>query len=276
VRGANQSELLKLLCSTLLRENGSDTRLHAGSRDSRQAAESPAVWPRHPIRRQPDVRHSTRAAAAKLADGTFSQNVTISMSECGVSCCRRLTSFTSRCSRHAAPGYGAGAALRLHRMRVHLSSSGEKDILGLAQDVGSDVGTQRFRRDQFYAVLEQIFEKETQTHEVVEGLQFGIELDEQIDVAVLTRLPTDNRAKERETEHAESFDLLTGFRQPLHDLHLRQRVRSHGANLIAHARTCRRRRNEGRSRVDGLDVRIRMGGVGLSAGDRIFRTLHHR
>ena len=69
-------------------------------------------------------------------------------------------------------------------------SSGERDILYLAQDVRSDVWTERFGRDQFDPPAKHFLQQQRHAEKIVKRLMSGLKLHQDIDIAIAALLLT--------------------------------------------------------------------------------------
>ena len=78
----------------------------------------------------------------------------------------------------------------------------------------TNVRAQELGRDDFDPSLEELLQKERQTHKVLEGLLARAELYEQIDIAVRPCLASHDGSEQREPLNTEGSDLSLAGQQP--------------------------------------------------------------
>ena len=76
--------------------------------------------------------------------------------------------------------------------------------MNLAQDGWAKIRTQGFRRDQFHAPVEQIFQKISQVNEVGERLATRLKIHQHVHVAVRARLTASARAEQSDAPDTEA------------------------------------------------------------------------
>jgi len=79
----------------------------------------------------------------------------------------------------------------------------------LAQDMGADVWTEGIGSNQFDVAAKEFFEKKGKLHEVIEGVFFGHEFHEDIDIAQGRLFIPNKRAEEPDIPHAEKNELVS-------------------------------------------------------------------
>jgi hypothetical protein len=84
----------------------------------------------------------------------------------------------------------------------------DRGILHFFQDVWTDVRTQRFCSHQVHFPSQEVFEKEGKLHKVVKGLLTRLELDKDINVALLRSLPTHKRTEQAIAPDPKISDLF--------------------------------------------------------------------
>ena len=91
-------------------------------------------------------------------------------------------------------------------------------MFGLFKYVMPETGVERFGCQEVYLPTEQLLKKVGQPHEIVEGLSTRLELHENINVTLIIRLSTRERAEDANLPDAEATELVSALTQQREDI----------------------------------------------------------